>query len=61
MMSFRYGYTILGIRTFEAKIKEDNHASIKMFERMGFVEKSYSNVFKEFTYENSLEEDKLKW
>ena len=43
-----YGVEHLQIDIYEAKIKEDNFASIKMFKKMGFVQESETaNVFGE--------------
>ena len=45
----RYGAEKLGLTKYVAKIKEENHPSLKMFSKIGFVEKSRSEVFKEVT------------
>ena len=39
----------LGLNRFEAKIKTDNLPSIKMFTKLGFLERSRSEVFGEVT------------
>lgn len=39
----------LRLKKFEAKIKMDNLPSIKMFTKMGFLERSRSEVFGEVT------------
>ena len=39
--------TVLPISYFHVKINEDNHASIKMFEKLGFEKYKYIKVFKE--------------
>lgn len=46
-----YGFTKLGIRRFFAKISDTNVASIKLFEKMGYVKANYSVVWKEIEYE----------
>ncbi len=48
-LMLRYGAEELNVTAFQAKIKEDNLASIKMFEKLGFVETAHSEVFKEIT------------
>ncbi|KAJ3674040.1 hypothetical protein LUZ60_006032 [Juncus effusus] len=54
MMEFtRKNYNI---QTFRAKIGESNKASLKLFGKLGFVETSYSPVFKEVTLELSMQE-----
>lgn len=42
---------VIGVRTFVAKIKETNHASLNMFAKLGFKKVSSSDVFKEETLE----------
>ena len=44
-----YGATNLDIQSYEAKIKMDNQASIKMFQKLKFEEVSKSDVFQEVT------------
>ncbi|XP_020104501.1 N-acetyltransferase 9-like protein isoform X2 [Ananas comosus] len=39
------------IQTFRAKIGESNTASLKLFRKLGFLDASYSEVFKEVTLE----------
>ena len=52
-MMMNYGIEHLGINIFEAKIKCDNEPSIKLFEKLGFKEKTKSHVFNEITYQLS--------
>ncbi len=40
---------------FVAKIKDDNNASIALFEKIGFVKVSESKVFQEYTYELKIQ------
>ena len=49
-LMINYGISQLNIKKFEAKIKCDNTPSIKLFEKLGFVESERSEVFKEVTY-----------
>ena len=50
-MLMRYGTFSLGITKFVAKINECNLASIRVFEKLGYSQTSYSSMFKEFTFE----------
>jgi RimJ/RimL family protein N-acetyltransferase len=49
LLMLRYGVEVLGICRYEVKIKMENIASIKMFNKIGFKEESRSEVFKEVT------------
>ena len=49
LLMLRYGVEVLEISRFEVKIKMENIASMKMFEKIGFVEESRSDVFQEVT------------
>ena len=49
-MMISYGISQLNIKKFEAKIKCDNKPSIKLFQKLGFVESERSEVFNEVTY-----------
>ena len=51
-----YGAKNLKIDKYEAKIKLDNDASIKMFEKLRFVQTSKSEVFQEVTLEVEINE-----
>ena len=52
-----YGAKHLKIDKYEAKIKLDNDASIKMFQKLKFVETSKSEVFQEMTLETEIKGD----
>ncbi|KAI9026155.1 GNAT domain-containing protein, partial [Hyaloraphidium curvatum] len=52
-----YSASKLGLRTFRAQILEDNHASIALFEKLGFNEVSRSEFFKEVHLELELKGD----
>ena len=43
----RYGYTRLGVRRFVAKINQGNHASLALFQALGFAEESFSTAFRQ--------------
>ena len=49
-LMIHYGISQLNIKKFEAKIKCDNEPSIKLFQKLGFVESEKSEVFNEITY-----------
>ena len=51
LLMLRYGSEKLGLTKYVAKIKEENHPSLKMFTKIGFTEQSRSHVFKEVTLE----------
>lgn len=51
-LMMQYGICELGVKTFYAKIKENNEQSLKMFQtKFGFKEVSRSAVFSEVTLE----------
>ena len=49
-LMINYGIQELNVKKFEAKIKDNNKASINMFQKLGFIEISRSQVFSEITY-----------
>ena len=51
LLMMLYGAQNLGIRKYVVKIKEENTASRKMFEKLGFKESNYAACFKEFELE----------
>lgn len=48
-------------KVFEAKILLENTISIEMFKKLGFVEKTRSEVFQEITLEKEVCDSWLKW
>ncbi|RWS17787.1 N-acetyltransferase 9-like protein [Dinothrombium tinctorium] len=50
LLMMRFALDIIGIHVFEAKIKFDNTASQRMFEKLGFKETQRSDIFQEITY-----------
>lgn len=48
-LMMRFSMDIIGVKTFEAKIKIDNPTSIRLFESFHFVETSRSQMFNEVT------------
>lgn len=61
LLMLRYGEEYLGITKYEVKIKMDNVPSIKMFEKMGFIEVSKSDVFQEVTCQLDLTQITRLW
>ena len=61
LLMMRYGLEVLQITTFQAKIKKENVASLKMFQRIGFKEISRSEVFGEITLEKKVESEFQDW
>ncbi|KAF7824902.1 N-acetyltransferase 9-like protein [Senna tora] len=58
MMMMAFAIEKLGINIFRAKIGESNEASLNMFQKLGFVQTSFSNIFKEVTLEFKLTQPK---
>lgn len=56
-----YGIKHINLKVFEAKISYENEISISMFKKLGFEEKSRSEIFKEITLEKTVTVDWLKW
>ncbi|XP_050504747.1 N-acetyltransferase 9-like protein isoform X2 [Diabrotica virgifera virgifera] len=61
LLMFMYGIQYLGVKQYIVKILYDNDVSIKMFQEMGFVEVSRSEVFKEVTYSKLVDELWITW
>ena len=60
LLMLRYGVDHLKLRTFLAKIKTGNLASINMFSKIGFKEVSRSEIFDEITFEMKVESEFLE-
>lgn len=56
-----YGVQHLNLKTIEAKISLTNIISIKMFHKLGFEEKSTSEIFQEVTLEKNVSSEWVKW
>jgi len=48
-LMMRFSMDVIGIETFEAKIKIDNAASLRLFDSFHFVESNRSEIFNEVT------------
>ncbi|KAE9588940.1 hypothetical protein Lal_00012633 [Lupinus albus] len=60
MMMMAFAIEKHGINVFQVKIGESNEASINLFKKLGFVQTSHSNIFKEVTLEFQVTEPKNK-
>ncbi|KAI9081579.1 hypothetical protein K1719_036465 [Acacia pycnantha] len=58
VMMMAFAIEKLGINIFRAKIGESNATSLNMFQKLGFVQTSYSNIFKEVTLEFQVTQPK---
>nr|XP_023018907.1 N-acetyltransferase 9-like protein [Leptinotarsa decemlineata] len=56
-----YGITYLGVKQFIVKISYVNEISIRMFEKLGFVEVSRSHVFQEVTMVKIVDGGWIDW
>lgn len=56
-----YGISYIHLKIIEAKISITNNKSIKLFNKLGFLEKSRSEIFNEITLEKIVTEDWLNW
>ncbi|CAH1643272.1 unnamed protein product [Spodoptera littoralis] len=61
ILMFLYGIQHINLKTFEAKISLSNSISIKMFQKLGFQEKSLSEIFQEITLEKVVNTEWIKW
>ncbi|KAI3440939.1 N-acetyltransferase domain-containing protein [Psidium guajava] len=60
LMMMAFAIKNFGIHTFRAKIGESNRASLHLFQKLGFVESSHSEIFKEVTLELVVTKAKLE-
>ncbi|KAK7401222.1 hypothetical protein VNO78_12545 [Psophocarpus tetragonolobus] len=58
MMMMTFAIDKLGINIFQVKIGESNGASLDLFKNLGFVQTSYSSIFKEVTLELQITQAK---
>ncbi|KAK4285104.1 hypothetical protein QN277_001846 [Acacia crassicarpa] len=58
VMMMAFAIEKLGINIFRAKIGESNATSLNMFQKLGFVQTSYSSIFKEVTLEFQVTQPK---
>uniref|UniRef100_A0A8C9G5L4 Alpha/beta-tubulin-N-acetyltransferase 9 n=1 Tax=Pavo cristatus TaxID=9049 RepID=A0A8C9G5L4_PAVCR len=61
LMMMSYGVTDLGITKFEAKIGQENEASICMFKKLHFKEVSVNSVFQEVTLRLDVGDQERQW
>ncbi|OXB56266.1 hypothetical protein ASZ78_006449 [Callipepla squamata] len=61
LMMMSYGVTDLGITKFEAKIGQENKASICMFKKLHFKEVSVNSVFQEVTLRLDVSDQERQW
>ena len=58
LMMMTFAIEKLGINIFRVKIGESNGASLDLFQKLGFVQTSYSSIFKEVTLELQITQPK---
>ncbi|CAB3220939.1 unnamed protein product [Arctia plantaginis] len=56
-----YGIQYIQLKVFEAKISLSNEISINMFKKLGFQEKSRSEIFQEITLEKEVSMEWIEW
>ena len=61
ILMFLYGIHHINLKLIEAKISLTNDISIKMFKKLGFEEKSVSEVFQEVTLEKKVNDEWIEW
>ncbi|NXX44982.1 NAT9 acetyltransferase, partial [Tricholaema leucomelas] len=61
LMMMSYGVRNLGITKFEAKIGQENEASICMFKKLHFKEVAANRVFQEVTLRLDVTDQERKW
>ncbi|KFP36220.1 N-acetyltransferase 9, partial [Chlamydotis macqueenii] len=61
LMMMSYGVRNLGITKFEAKIGQENEASICMFKKLHFKEVAVNSVFKEVTLRLDVSDQEKRW
>ncbi|NWR81433.1 NAT9 acetyltransferase, partial [Centropus unirufus] len=61
LMMMSYGVTKLGVTKFEAKIGQENEASICMFKKLRFKEVAVNSVFQEVTLRLDVGDQERRW
>ncbi|KFW08413.1 N-acetyltransferase 9, partial [Eurypyga helias] len=61
LMMMSYGVRNLGITKFEAKIGQENEASICMFKKLHFKEVAVNSVFQEVTLRLDVSDQERRW
>ncbi|XP_055994405.1 alpha/beta-tubulin-N-acetyltransferase 9 [Sorex fumeus] len=61
LMMLSYGATKLGLTTFEAKIGQENEASIRLFRKLHFEQVAESSVFQEVTLRLRMSPPEQQW
>ncbi|XP_064378706.1 alpha/beta-tubulin-N-acetyltransferase 9 isoform X4 [Dromaius novaehollandiae] len=61
LMMMSYGVTNLGITKFEAKIGQENEASICMFKKLHFKEVAVNSIFQEVTLRLDVSDQEKHW
>ncbi|KFQ77873.1 N-acetyltransferase 9, partial [Phoenicopterus ruber ruber] len=61
LMMMSYGVRNLGITKFEAKIGQENEASICMFKKLHFKEVAVNGVFQEVTLRLDVSDQERRW
>ncbi|NWW72986.1 NAT9 acetyltransferase, partial [Climacteris rufus] len=61
LLMMAYGVRNLGITKFEAKIGQENEASICMFKKLHFKEVAVNSVFQEVTLRLDISEQERQW